>query len=897
MNSLRLLPLLTSLVFAGMASGYNPDESTRVEHARDQTQGAAGISVLGYSMDPMLRKVYVPQMMLPEYRWGGWTYTNYAKYPYTRYVDPEQEGEWFYDLYGNFLAKGWLLYDWHQTQPRQDGSSLLKTLWYSTVFRSLVIGGDARGDYAYTLSVGDRIHTVLTPMTFAKPAFNGARLEFDIESYRGTLLFSRISFPDGIRMGKGGPMELSDNTHLMAGRIVRSLGDFVTVGATCVNAHQSNTLLPFGKGDLWTGSLTDDQKRQPITEIQILLRDDSPEDGEGGAAFFDEEIFITDVEGHMYRGRELKYHPRIEGGLKRTRHLAADGRETILLTYDLTHPSYTGPSVLSIRRIRFELLLGNDYRVETASDRQMDPENHLTFLEVTRARGNVQDYSNLRVVRFDYGLPTANTIVGFTLDVRDVKGFGVQGELNINRSFVQYPNKDRKKHHTSVSNRATAWYINAAYRRYAGLVFLEAFSMDPSYDTEMFLCRRGGAIDYGGEELPRYTFVEDNDDFDRYPDGETWPEGGGELAVFPGYDENGDFISDFNQNDFPKRRNLIPDYEEPFLRYSCDRPEYLFGMDMNNNGWVDRFENDVLPDYPYRKDHRGYNVYGMAYLTPRSRVMLGQLRERLLSARKRSLTTYAILAVDEERAKWGRWRVYQSIRKAADDITDNLFQWVQPRGAFPMKRREDDPLMARNTWISTTFFQWDRRSLEGLNLTHKMKYEVIHQRDDAARVRERGGRPTAHFLGMIERADYTHRIGKALVQPRWKSQLLLERPYVRTKPVRKEMTQTLAFFLEIRHKHRYLGHVLRETGFKTGAELTFFRQFADPPKDPQAGELEQDYTELAWVSQFINTTDHLGYQLVTFLGFLWSVQRYTGEGTRMTGTAFVTVYAGIRELE
>ena len=42
------------------------------------------------------------------------------------------------------------------------------------------------------------------------------------------------------------------------------------------------------------------------------------------------------------------------------------------------------------------------------------------------------------------------------------------------------------------------------------------------------------------------------------------PEGVADPAVFPGYDENGDFISDFNQNNNGERQNFYPDYEEPF---------------------------------------------------------------------------------------------------------------------------------------------------------------------------------------------------------------------------------------------------------------------------------------------------------------------------------------------
>ena len=92
------------------------------------------------------------------------------------------------------------------------------------------------------------------------------------------------------------------------------------------------------------------------------------------------------------------------------------------------------------------------------------------------------------------------------------------------------------------------------------------------------------------------TATRDNVRFDFLP---------GDDRVFPGWDQNNDFIPDFNQNDNAVRANRRPDYDEPFLRFDVDRPEFLFGVDMNNNFWVDQFENDDQPDYPYRKDHRG----------------------------------------------------------------------------------------------------------------------------------------------------------------------------------------------------------------------------------------------------------------------------------------------------
>ena len=60
-------------------------------------------------------------------------------------------------------------------------------------------------------------------------------------------------------------------------------------------------------------------------------------------------------------------------------------------------------------------------------------------------------------------------------------------------------------------------------------------------------------------------------------------------------------------------------------------PEFLFGIDMNNNGIIDRFENDNLPDYLYKRDRRGYNIYVGSHLGPEARLTVGRLDERQLA--------------------------------------------------------------------------------------------------------------------------------------------------------------------------------------------------------------------------------------------------------------------------
>ena len=102
-------------------------------------------------------------------------------------------------------------------------------------------------------------------------------------------------------------------------------------------------------------------------------------------------------------------------------------------------PTWLPTTVDSLAEVRFELVLANDYRVEVASNRQTNIEAQPVVLLVESAPGNVGDTSNRRTVRFDYGLPTANQLAGLTLEVRQLWGFDLYAELNVNHRFAQYP--------------------------------------------------------------------------------------------------------------------------------------------------------------------------------------------------------------------------------------------------------------------------------------------------------------------------------------------------------------------------------------------------------------------------------------------------------------------------
>ena len=872
------------------------DYGFRLGHRVDKEISYApqGVGVRFDALDPSPRKWYIDQELFPEYQWRQWETTNYARRHYLRYFPYGYDGDSFYDLYGKLVARGWVIYDWRHTQNQEFGSGILQGSRYGGWFGNLVISGDSKGEYAYRLMIGDKINTVLTPLTFRKSDFNGVRWDFQSDRYEMTMLLSRISMPalgPTARLGVEMPYKQTDVTSLLAGRTMAKVTDFLRMGATFVGAHQSQTMLKMDRSRFLKGRLSSSQNSGYVDLIQVALSDDSPEDGVSGAWLFDEEIVIVDVEGRAFDGDVLRFRPRIEGGAQRVGYVAADGRETVRLTYDLRDPSYTGPLPEEIHHITIRLLLAGDYRVEVTSNRQTSAVGQPVLLPVCRARGNPRTGGDQQWITLEYGLPTANNILGFTLELMDVGGLSVQGEVDFNRQYRQYPNADLGKHRVARTD-GWAGYANVAYRRYPFLLFGEGFHMDPEYGTTLFVDY--GGIDYSDEQRNLYEFVDDNDDQDGLPDWNRQVQYAGveisDPAVFPGWDENNDGVQDFNQNDNPSRRNFTPDYDEPFLRHSCDRPEVLFGMDMNNNGWIDRFENDDLADYLYKKDHRGYNVYLSAHLGPGVRILGGQLRERLISSGRRNLTTYGMFTFDRSYTGVGRIRTVEMMRLAKDTIEDDLFQWDQPVGSEGANREVRDPLAYRNTWVNT--FYADHEYTRGLNfiLINKLKYEIARQRDPDEWVRARNARRDASFFGIINKASYQHMLGDLLLEPRWKGEFLVSYPYRKITSGRREFRGTVSLFARTMHSKMHKARVWRATMLDFGVELTYFDQLREHVPEG----MEEDHFGVVGLFQLTESTDFRGYRLITQAGFRLNRQVYRNGLGKTSGIVFITIYAGIQ---
>ena len=866
-------------------------------------------STLINAIDPRVQKWYMPQELYSQYRLKQWEYTNYSRNFYRSYLSATLEGDYFYDLFGRRVVHGWLVYEARKEQPRaSEGNSLLKGLPYGGNFQNLVIASDSKGQHHFSLTLGDEIATTLTPLTFRKAVFNGVQFHYLRDRYAGTVLLSRISAP--LVTTSSFDVGLTNATELTAGRLTAQVGEHVTVGGTYVNSHNSRATLERFAGNMFKGFLTTDQAGNAVTFVEVRLGDDSPEDGANGAVLFAENIILKDVNGHQWNGAQVGYVPSRTGGELRDGFAVADGGDRIVLRYNLEalaasrvvevdgEPTWLPTTVDSLAEVGFELVLANDYRVEVASNRQTNIEAQPVFLLVESAPGNVGDTSNRRTVRFDYGLPTANQIAGLTLEVRQVWGFDLYAELNVNHRFAQYPSPLLATHRTS-SRQAQAWMVNLAQIRAPYFLHGEVFSMDPDYTTSVFMTETNGRVDYVDQESFLYDYVDDNDDLDRFPDqkrrwqssglGQTLStgEGAADPAVFPGWDENGDFISDFNQNDTPTRRNALADYEEPFLRFNVDRPEFLFGVDMNNNGWIDRFEDDVDPDYPYDRNLRGYNVYGGVDVVPEVRLTVGQTRQWQLSTKRRSEAAYGLFVLVRDWPGVGRLRVFEHLKKVRDNIADDRLAASQAIGA--QQAVVEDPLAAQNTWINTVWLGFDYTGLKSLHVINKFKYEVLHQRDEQQVLSERGARRRGRFMGVVNKADYGRDIGRVHIRPRLKNEFFWDVPYLERASERQWWKQMLSFSVRF--------PLLKESWIETGVEQVFTTDLATDAKQMAAGERTGDGQQTILAIQLTNYGTYMGYRSIMQCGLRFDrdqFERVDRKSETKTGSlVFVSFYAGL----
>ena len=396
---------------------------------------------------PRMHRWYAPRHLAESYMQSWYDIdTSYSLERYRTLVDAGLEGDPWYDTFGHRLGRGWMVYTWEQEQAKRDGSLIDQGFPYSGFFKSLVIAADESRGTRARLMIGDEIFTVFTPLTFNKTEFNGLRLDWANERLVGSLLLSRPSQPNRA--------DRTNTTHLLGGHAEFQASDAALVGVTYINAHNAQSQVQITYGNPLYGTLTTGQNKS-LNKLWVRLRDDSPADGVSGTSLFRYDIVLVDTSGHKVRGREIGFLPRIEGGRTRSGALVADGSETILLEYDFAALDHEGLRSATLRRAAVELVVADDYRVEMASNLQTDGDRRdpqIVFFPFARSPGNVQDNSNSRVLRLDYGLPTANELLGINWDLVEWYGLSFRGEAVVNRQHGMYPSRDVKHLHHFVKN-------------------------------------------------------------------------------------------------------------------------------------------------------------------------------------------------------------------------------------------------------------------------------------------------------------------------------------------------------------------------------------------------------------------------------------------------------------
>ncbi len=503
------------------------------------------------------------------------------------------------------------------------------------------------------------------------------------------------------------------------------------------------------------------------------------------------------------------------------------------------------------------------------------------FLPVTRASGNVRDNTNQRLVSFHYGVPSANQIGSVTLEVEDVLGFQLRGEFARNTQYYRYPNINFAKLsdlHKSERT-ADAFFLNVTKRSGRLFGYGEVFGMEHDYTTRGYITNAlNNSVDYSDSRRNWYEYVDDNDDQDREVD---WARAGGgtaDISIFPGFDENNDLISDFNEN-----QNLTPDYDEPFLRHYVDPPDFLFGVDMNNNSVVDRFENDLDADYPYKKGHRGYNVYGGSEIYPGVNVTVGRSREWIPAGEARSKMWYSLVSLSRDHPRLGLIELFHMLKSVSDDIDDDVVLWAQRPGSSGGLRPFSDPSISRDTVVNEGFVG---HTYVAGNLTVRNKLRLDHFRqrgDEADRL------DNSFFLGLINKADRPFEVGDGIiVTPRWKSMWRKRTPSHASQLDINELSQILSL--------SGMFPLLSHSSIEVGVEGVLFWN-SEPIPDPVSPEYVDDFVGKVFTAQHSNRVEYLGYDIIANVGFQVNDINFDNltDFDVSNTIAFVEVFAGLEQ--
>ena len=641
---------------------------------------------------------------------------------------------------------------------------------------TLRIGHYNYHDFHWTATVGQRIRSYFTPLTLAQSHLSVARMDFDnkLGQDRATFLFNRgRTRPGGLfsEWASVGGETYEDSPVLMYGlHWKHRFGRYAQFGTTwlnqVMNSPSSVNSSPL-KGDLPYAMLGP-------RIIRVFIADDSPDETRYNARVYSVHITVRGTEGDQpvtYSSSPGEfYDPRLEplsvlgGQMLAGEGREAVGREAIVYEFEI-------PEDMSAQSAQFHADVSDDYRIglrqvydfpgidrkgETELEERVWPDDFVAteagtrrpfrwdvqegeepYYTVARSEGVGRNSSNRRVVRFDHGLPTGQNIASVDFKANLV-GLRFSGEIAHNLQNYIYPVGDLGGKRSA--ERAWAYWLNVLKDvPFGAKLGAEIFRLDPNYSGGYDSQRGGMAFHSDTQAKPgskidsatqEYGLVEDNDDSDQWPDdfsedtaspGRLSYPGWGNASVYPGLDENLDNIPDVDRNE-----NFVPDWEEPFLTYDADPPEFVYGVDFNNNGLPDYRENDDLPDYPYRRDQKGRHFFLRSENLGSfgDGLTLGYYKAEEMAGGGNAQSLYVRYVFHKQKDRVGQFKINIDSKKVEDDIRDDSYVYIVPPNdddIIPWLNKPDnhpgvagrfrpatpDLLQMRDSWVHTAYFDMD----------------------------------------------------------------------------------------------------------------------------------------------------------------------------------------------
>jgi len=697
--------------------------------------------------------------------------------------------------------------------------AMLRDSYLGTNYALLIILGNDRGRM-------EPVKTQFSPLTLNMTRYAGVRFDANGPKNKTSLIFSkgagsrnRFSF---FTMGR----EERSPVILWGGHWESAVGSALKLGSTFVNQHILDA--QGKKGSIFKGDVPYDMA--PPEWITVRVVDDSPADLSSAAVAYDMAVLVkgVDEEGNVVTltsaadlaGEGVEWLPTLEPvveGRRLGEYWEAVGDEEVI-SFVFTMPAGFQPTEAD-----FVAQVGGDYRIQvrqqhphTFFDTRLNrestrihqwpsPPRRTAYEQASFSTGRSLRYPvdfkfpeqepaytvvrsaaeskdlEAHQVRFHYGIPTAQTLASIDVDL-DYAGVQLNGEMALNVQNFKFPVSQGRRHKKTP----TAYYLTARRKFHLGPRLAPEWGLEfyriPADYSGNYDSRRGGAIFFTGVPVSppnspitqEFDLFDDNDDRDQWPD--EFPDDTGlsevnDAGIFPGLDENGDSLPDTDQNS-----NGVPDWDEPFLFFWSDPPEFIYDIDMNNNGLPDLTENDDEPDYPYRRDQKGFHSFvNFAQHFPYvEKFGLGFYDARQFADGGKSTARYFRFEVGHASKELGHIRLKGDVKQVKDSINDPSYIWKTTTDLFANQNvvqnlqtfslidvvpPQADPLLMRNSTVSTLFFDSELQAQERLQVRLRYKWLYNQQHEDEFADGSRQQDKTLSRVNLSSRLEYLYPLG------------------------------------------------------------------------------------------------------------------------------------------